>query len=96
MQGGWYIVAVAALASCGAPVSPERAAERCEKRARAAQGPTGGITVGTNTKSGGFASAEIGVSTDFLDGRDPLQVYDACIIALTGEAPIRPPVLNKF
>ncbi len=81
------------LAACG-PVNPELAAQRCEDRARAAQGPTGGLTVGVNSNTGGFARAEIGVSSDFLQGRDPNAVYASCVLRMTGEAPIRPPVLR--
>lgn len=81
------------LAAC-APPSPERVAEICEERARDAQGPTGGVTIGTNSETGGFASVEIGVSTDFIAGRDPLEVYEQCVFDRTGAAPIRPPVLR--
>jgi len=81
------------LAACG-QVSPERAADICEERARDAQGPTGGVTIGTNSNTGGFASVEIGVSSDFIAGRDPVEVYENCVFDRTGMAPIRPPVLR--
>ncbi|SMX39157.1 hypothetical protein [Octadecabacter ascidiaceicola] len=84
-----------ALAACApVPVTPERAAEICEEKARAAQGPTGSVTVGTNSNTGGFGGVEIGVSSDFLAGRDPLEVYNECIFDRTGASPIRPPVLR--
>ncbi len=86
-----------ALAACTpVPVTPERAAEICEERARAAQGPTGRVTVGTNSNSGGFGGAEIGLSSDFLRGRDPAAVYEDCVFDRTGTAPIRPPRLRSF
>lgn len=84
---------LAGVAACG-PVNPELAAQRCENRARAAMGPTGGVEFGVNNKSGAFTRAQIGVSSDFLQGRDPAQVYDACVLQMTGELPIRPPVLR--
>ena len=87
------VLVLAAVASCG-PVNPEIAAQRCEARARAAQGPTGAVEFGVNSKSGAFTRAEIGVSSDFLRSRDPAQVYDACVLQMTGELPIRPPVLR--
>ncbi len=87
-------VALAMLAACG-PMNPERAAERCEERARAAQGPTGSVTIGVNSKTGGFSRASVGVSSDFLRGRDPDAVYDECVFSLTGEMPIRRPVLRN-
>ncbi|MDA9208216.1 hypothetical protein N9O61_04945 [Octadecabacter sp.] len=83
------------MSACEAPpVSPERAAQICEERARAAQGPTGGVTVGTNSNTGAFGSVEIGISSDLLAGRDPLEVYSECVFDRTGAAPIRPPVLR--
>lgn len=81
------------VAACG-PISPERAADLCEERARAAQGPTGGVTLGSNSRTGGFASVEIGLSSDFVTGQDPLDVYENCVFDRTGNAPFRPPVLR--
>ena len=83
------------VAAC-TPISPERAADRCEERARAAQGPTGSVTVGTNSRSGGFFEGSIGISTDAIRGLDPVAVYDRCVLELTGELPIRPPVLRDL
>lgn len=82
------------LGACAAPITPERAAEICEQRAQDAQGPTGGVTLGSNSRTGPFASVEIGVSSDFIAGRDPLEVYEACVFDRTGAGPVRPPVLR--
>lgn len=79
-----------ALVAC-APPTPERAAAICEERARKAAGPTGGITVGVNSEDGPFTEVEIGISSDYLAGRDPMEVYVSCVYDLTGAAPIRPP-----
>lgn len=73
-------------------MSPERAAEVCEDRARAAMGPRGTVGIGI-TNEGPRAGASIGLSLDYLKGRDPLEVYDSCVRANTGQPPIRPPVL---
>ncbi len=81
------------LAACG-PMNPERAADRCEERARAAQGPTGSITIGANSNTGGYAGAEIGISSDYLRGADPMTVYERCVVNLTGQSPIRQPNLR--
>ena len=81
------------MSACG-PISADRAAEICEAQARAAQGPTGGVTVGTNSNSGTFGRLEIGVSSDFIAGRDPIEVYEQCVSDRTGVGPIRPPVLR--
>ena len=86
---------VAGLAAC-TPISPERAADRCEERARAAQGPQVGVTVGANSNSGPFASGSISISSDAIMGKDPVAVYEECVINLTGELPIRPPRLRDI
>lgn len=85
----WAAGLLFALAACG-PVSPESAADRCEERARAAQGPTVGLTLGANSNSGPFASGSIGITSDAIRGRDPVDVYESCVFGLTGELPIRP------
>ncbi|MEN8839620.1 MAG: hypothetical protein ABF254_02595 [Octadecabacter sp.] len=88
------VLLIALTACTPVPISPERAAEICEEKARAAQGPSGSVTVGTNSNSGGFGGVEIGVSSDFIAGRDPLEVYGQCVFDRTGASPIRPPVLR--
>ncbi len=90
------LLAVVAVAGGCTPPTPEQAAARCEERARAAQAPEVGLTIGANSKSGGFASASIGLSADLLRGRDPLEVYETCVIDLTGEPPIRPARLRAI
>jgi hypothetical protein len=85
-------VALLLLAACGT-ITPERAAQQCEKRAQAAMGPQGNVTVGVNSQSGGFASGNITFSSDYLAGRDPYEVYRTCVIDMTGQEPYRPPVL---
>jgi len=83
------------LSSCTAPViSSEVAATRCEARARAAQGPTGEVVFGVNNRTGASTSASIGISSDFMQGRDPNAVYDRCVLEMTGAGPIRRPVLR--
>ncbi len=83
------------LAACDLPPpDPERVAQQCEERAQAAQGPTGGVTIGVNSRTGGFLDGEIGVSSDFLRGADPLAVYQSCVLRQTGQPPIRPPALR--
>jgi len=87
------IGALCLLSAC-APPTPERAADRCEQRARLAQGPSGSVTVGVNSSEGPFLNGRVAISADYLDGRDPLLVYRTCVIDLTGAEPIRPPRLR--
>jgi hypothetical protein len=87
-------LAATLLAACQpVPVDPERAARDCEQRAQRAGGPSGNVTIGANSDDGPFLGAEIGLSSDFLAGRDPVAVYEECVYQRTGAAPIRPPRL---
>ena len=87
---------LAVLAACETgPVDPERAAQVCEQRAQAAQVPTGAVTVGASSDDGPFAGVAIGLSGDYLAGRDPLAVYEDCVVRRTGAPPIRPPRLRS-
>lgn len=83
------------LAACGPRIyTPEEAAQECEQRARAAQGPTGAVTLGASSNSGPFGSVAVGVTGDYLAGRDPTQVYRECVVRRTGQEPYRAPVLR--
>ena len=79
------------LTACG-PVSPEHAARECEERAQAAKGVNGQVRVGAGT-GGVTTGLDLAVTTDFLRGRDPQEVYIHCVEARTGQAPHRPPRL---
>jgi len=83
-----FALCVSVLASCG-PVSPEVAAAQCEDRARAANGPTGEIGIGIGS-DGVRSGVSIGISSDFIAGRDPQEVYETCVRQKTGQPPIRP------
>ncbi|MCT8330639.1 hypothetical protein [Albidovulum sediminis] len=77
-----------ALAACG-PMSVERAEEACYDRARLAAGPRGMVALGTG--SGGPASKfELEISSDYLQGRDPSALYDACVYQKSGQPPRQP------
>lgn len=89
------LIALVAATAC-APMTPERAADRCEERARAAQGPEIGLTMGVSNETGVFGGASLGISTDAIMGRDPLAVYESCVMNLTGELSIRPARLRDI
>lgn len=84
-----FLLAPMVFAACG-PVSPERAADQCEDRARGAAGPTGEVGIGVSSDGDVSTGLSIGISSDFLRGRDPFEVYETCVFRKTGEAPIRP------
>lgn len=77
------------IAACS-PISPERAADICEERARAATGPTGSVGIGISSDGKTRTSASIGISSDYIQGRDPYVVYDQCVRQKTGQGPVRP------
>ena len=90
------LVLILLLSACEPTfMSGEQAADICEKQARAAQGPTGSVTIGMNSQSGPSLEGAIGVNSNFLQGRDPMQVYDSCVFQRTGQDPIRPPDLRR-
>ena len=97
MRPAVAIISLTALAACDLPPpDPARVADQCEERAREAQGPTAGLTIGVNNRTGGFVSGNIGITSDFLRGLDPVEVYESCVFQRTGELPIRPPVLRDL
>lgn len=77
------------LAACG-PMPVERAERICLERARLAQQPRGQVEVGASTGGGARFEGEINVSSDFLRGRDPSAVFDACVHKNSGRFPTRP------
>ncbi len=96
MKQLFAIPALIAVAAC-TPISPERAADRCEERARASQGPEVNLGMGVNSNSGAFVNGSVSLSADFLRGTtDPLALYESCVLNMTGELPIRPPVLRDL
>ena len=97
IRAAGFFAAVALLAACETePPTPEEAAQRCERRAQDAQAPNVGGAIGVNSQTGTSVGLSIGVSADLLRGRDPLEVYETCVIDLTGEPPIRPARLRAL
>ena len=93
---GSLVLPLLALMGCDIPVDPARAADICEERARGAQAPEGDVTIGANSNSGPFLNGSVSITSDFLQGRDPVAVYEACVLQMTGELPIRPPRLRAL
>ncbi|MFB2593398.1 hypothetical protein ACEYYB_00980 [Paracoccus sp. p4-l81] len=80
---------LAALAACG-PVPVDQAERQCLSDARLAQQPRGEVAVGINS-SGNLASrVKVSVSSDYLMGRDPSQVYIDCVYRRSGQFPRTP------
>lgn len=77
------------LAACS-PVPVAQAERICLDDARAARSPQGevGFGVGSGGFRGGYLS--IGVSSDYIAGRDPSDVYNNCVMRRSGQMPTRP------
>jgi len=87
------VLAVAlGLSACAdpKPMSVERAMAQCTEQARAATKPQ--VTVGVGTGRGGRVAGGIGVeiSADYLNRRDPNEIYETCVVAKSGEKPTKP------
>ncbi len=77
------------LAACG-PVSVQQAERECLPKARLAQQPRGEVAVGVDSNGRVGSRAEVTVSSDFLLGRDPNQVFETCVIQRSGALPSKP------
>lgn len=81
-----------ALTACG-PLPLAEAERVCLEDARDATGPRGAIGLGIGSDGDGsysFGRAEISVSSDYILGRDPDQVYTNCVQRRSGQPPSRP------
>lgn len=74
------------LASCG-PIPVDVAMEQCIEPARLAQHPRGSIGIGADSRGNLATSVTIGISTDYLAGRDPDQVFASCVQGRSGQYP---------
>ncbi|MGQ0564690.1 MAG: hypothetical protein ACT4OK_06425 [Gemmobacter sp.] len=75
------------LAAC-APIPVERAERLCVDDARLATGPRGTFGVGIGS-DGPSAMLDVTVSSDYLSGRDPAQVFAACVRRRSGQPPTK-------
>ena len=77
------------LVACG-PVSQSQAEKECLHQARLAQQPRGTIGLGVGSDGRAHVVGDITISSDYLSGRDPSQVYDNCVVRRSGVMPSRP------
>jgi hypothetical protein len=76
------------LVACG-PIDVLQAEDICLRDAQLAAQPRGEIGIGVG--SGGVrGSFEMTVSSDYLLGRDPSEVFNACVYQKSGQFPTRP------
>lgn len=77
------------LAACG-PVPLVQAEKECLERAQLAQQPRGEVFVGVDGNGKTIGGLSVGISSDFIQGRDPSQVFDSCVYQRAGQMPSRP------
>ena len=77
------------LLGCG-PVSLQQAERECLSQARLAQQPRGSVGIGIGSDGKVRPTFDVTISSDYIQGRDPAQVYDACVMRRSGQMPQRP------
>ncbi len=60
----------------------EQAKAICHDKMRDAQGPRTNVTMGANSRTGGFGGVSVQLSDSYLRGLDPQEVYDECMAKL--------------
>ena len=77
------------LTACG-PVPVAVAERQCIETAQLSQRPRGQVAFGADSNGNFGSSLSIGISSDFIQGRDPDQVYAACVQSRAGAPPSQP------
>jgi hypothetical protein len=79
------------LTGCAVPLLPVEVAEQnCLAQAQGATGPHGSASISMDNHGHVSTGLTIGVTTDFLAGRDPNQVYTECVYRASGQMPRQP------
>jgi hypothetical protein len=89
MRAGLALAALLPLLACG-PVSRAQAERECLSQARLAEHPRGSVGVGMDSTGKLSPTFDVTISSDYLQGRDPSQLYDNCVMRRSGEMPSRP------
>lgn len=96
MRAGLFPMALllvaGSLAACG-PVPVEQAERSCLGDAQLAQRPRGEVAMGIESGSSGTRPVgrfEVAVSSDYIMGRDPSEVFSRCVMRRSGQMPSRP------
>lgn len=81
------------LAACG-PVPVEQAERSCLRDAELAQRPRGEVAIGVGTGGRGGTSTvgRVGIemTSDYIMGRDPSEVFTRCVVNRSGQMPTQP------
>jgi len=88
-MGKFVVLGLLLLAACG-PVPVEVAERQCIESAQLAQKPRGSVGFAADSNGNFGTTLSIGISADYLAGRDPDQVYATCVYGRSGQNPTRP------
>lgn len=77
------------LAACG-PMPVDQAMKQCIEPARLAQAPRGSIGITADNRGNVGTSFTIGISSDYIQGRDPDVVFAQCVQNRAGQPPVVP------
>ena len=90
MRGFRFLVlGLAVLSACG-PIPVEVAEQQCLEPAQLAQRPRGSVGIVADSSGNVGTTFSIGISADYLAGKDPDQVYASCVYGRSGQNPTRP------
>ena len=89
MMRRFALCAALTLVACG-PVSLPQAERECLSQARLAQQPRGSIGLGIGSDGKARVVGGVTITSDYLQGSDPSQVYDNCVVRRSGQFPSRP------
>lgn len=82
------LLAAGLLSGCG-PVPVGQAENMCLRDAELTARPRGEVGVGVGS-GGARSSIKLELSSDYLNGRDPSEVYSRCVYNKSGQLPTRP------
>ena len=83
-----------ALTACG-PVPLVQAEAECRSRADQAAAPSGSVGVTFSSDGSVETNLSVGVTSDYLNGRNPSEVYNQCVLARSGQPPARPYIIRS-
>lgn len=86
---GMTLVALMSVTACG-PIPVDVAERQCIEPAQLAQHPRGSVGIMADNHGNVGTTFSIGISQDYIQGRDPDQVYASCVRGRSGQEPTVP------